>query len=311
VTLTDRQKANTKEEDPTGLLNEGFRYRDLETGVFITRDPIGNQLMMPKEKWFVDGKSVSEREYQSALMPGVAQAGNGPTKTAKDSGAEADYHVASSEGGAGPQGHMHTAAAGFPNLYTYVNENPWTFFDPEGLLSNTEEEEGYKAATAAAKLTQISSGVPASLPESMRTKTEFSGFIYKRADGQFASTPPHGGTPIETTDAQGRKSWRGSGDLGDSRSSVPKDATLVANYHSHTTSNVTPSNDPPPAQSDASTANNPRNGGHMYIGGQDGLNGRPVVNKVTPTGNGTVKTEIMKNPAPSKPAPPPPPPPAN
>ena len=25
----DRQKANTKEEDPTGLLNEGFRYRDL------------------------------------------------------------------------------------------------------------------------------------------------------------------------------------------------------------------------------------------------------------------------------------------
>jgi len=39
----DRQKANTKEEDPTGLLNEGFRYRDLETGEFITRDPIGFQ----------------------------------------------------------------------------------------------------------------------------------------------------------------------------------------------------------------------------------------------------------------------------
>jgi RHS repeat-associated protein len=40
VTL-DRQRANSKEEDPTGLLNEGFRYRDLETGTFITRDPIG------------------------------------------------------------------------------------------------------------------------------------------------------------------------------------------------------------------------------------------------------------------------------
>ena len=37
----DRQKANTKEEDPTGLLNEGMRYRDLETGVFLTRDPVG------------------------------------------------------------------------------------------------------------------------------------------------------------------------------------------------------------------------------------------------------------------------------
>jgi RHS repeat-associated protein len=44
----DRQKANTKEEDPTGLLNEGFRYRDLETGAFITRDPLG----------FVDGPNM-------------------------------------------------------------------------------------------------------------------------------------------------------------------------------------------------------------------------------------------------------------
>ena len=47
-TNPDRQQANTKEEDPTGLLNEGFRYRDLETGTFITRDPLG----------FVDGPNV-------------------------------------------------------------------------------------------------------------------------------------------------------------------------------------------------------------------------------------------------------------
>ncbi|MCC6224870.1 MAG: hypothetical protein IT195_00510, partial [Microthrixaceae bacterium] len=44
----DRQKASTKDEDPTGLLNEGFRYRDLETGAFITRDPLG----------FVDGPNL-------------------------------------------------------------------------------------------------------------------------------------------------------------------------------------------------------------------------------------------------------------
>jgi RHS repeat-associated protein len=37
----DRHRANTKEEDPTGLLNEGFRYRDMETGTFISRDPLG------------------------------------------------------------------------------------------------------------------------------------------------------------------------------------------------------------------------------------------------------------------------------
>ena len=44
----DRQKANTKEEDPSGLLNEGLRYRDLETGTFLTRDPAG----------FVDGPNL-------------------------------------------------------------------------------------------------------------------------------------------------------------------------------------------------------------------------------------------------------------
>jgi RHS repeat-associated protein len=44
----DRQAANTKEEDPTGLLNEGFRYRDLETLTFMTRDPAG----------FVDGPNL-------------------------------------------------------------------------------------------------------------------------------------------------------------------------------------------------------------------------------------------------------------
>ena len=37
----DRQMANTKDEEAElGLLNEGMRYRDLETGTFLTRDPI-------------------------------------------------------------------------------------------------------------------------------------------------------------------------------------------------------------------------------------------------------------------------------
>jgi RHS repeat-associated protein len=44
----DRQRANTKEEDPTGLLNEGYRYRDIETGVWLSRDPAG----------FVDGPNL-------------------------------------------------------------------------------------------------------------------------------------------------------------------------------------------------------------------------------------------------------------
>ena len=44
----DRQRANTKDEDPTGLLNEGMRYRDLETGTWLSRDPAG----------FIDGPNL-------------------------------------------------------------------------------------------------------------------------------------------------------------------------------------------------------------------------------------------------------------
>jgi RHS repeat-associated protein len=47
-TNIERHRACTKEQDPTGLLNEGFRYRDMETGTFISRDPLG----------FVDGPNV-------------------------------------------------------------------------------------------------------------------------------------------------------------------------------------------------------------------------------------------------------------
>ncbi|MES2708703.1 MAG: DUF5615 family PIN-like protein [Verrucomicrobiota bacterium] len=61
-----RQRASTKEEESAlGLLNEGFRWRDIRTGTFLSRDPAG----------FVDG----------------------------------------------------------PNLYSYVRQNPWSAFDPEGL----------------------------------------------------------------------------------------------------------------------------------------------------------------------------------
>jgi RHS repeat-associated protein len=73
--VTIGTQACSLEEDPTGLLNEGFRYRCLETGIFITRDPAG----------FVDG----------------------------------------------------------PNLYTYVRQNPWTMFDPEGLSEMFVNQPGY------------------------------------------------------------------------------------------------------------------------------------------------------------------------
>ncbi|GEM_PF-2480462 len=44
----DRQKSNTKDQDLHNYANEGFRWRDLETGMFFQRDPLG----------FVDGPNV-------------------------------------------------------------------------------------------------------------------------------------------------------------------------------------------------------------------------------------------------------------
>ena len=44
----DRQRSNSKDEDVPGYANEGFRFRDIETGAFISRDPAG----------FVDGPNL-------------------------------------------------------------------------------------------------------------------------------------------------------------------------------------------------------------------------------------------------------------
>ena len=86
-TNSDPHRANTKEEDIANfLLNEGHRYRDLEAGIFLTRDPAG----------FVDG----------------------------------------------------------PNLYTYVNQNPWSKFDPEGLETKKDYEEELTALRTKIKLDQ-------------------------------------------------------------------------------------------------------------------------------------------------------------
>jgi len=79
----DRQKANTKEEEKDlGLLNEGMRYRDLETGTFLTRDPLGYQdgpnvycyvQCNPITRfdpvglsWTLDTEGVTTKWYQSA-----------------------------------------------------------------------------------------------------------------------------------------------------------------------------------------------------------------------------------------------------
>lgn len=64
----DRQKMNTKDEDPTGLVNHGFRYYDLETDTWLTRDPAG----------FIDGPNlyayVQQNPWTSFDPQGLQQA---------------------------------------------------------------------------------------------------------------------------------------------------------------------------------------------------------------------------------------------
>ncbi|MES2506455.1 MAG: RHS repeat-associated core domain-containing protein [Verrucomicrobiota bacterium] len=72
----DKQRANSKDEDPTGLLNEGFRYRDLETGVWLSRDPAG----------FVDGPNLYAYVKQNpwtAFDPDGLRACGGPMPARK------------------------------------------------------------------------------------------------------------------------------------------------------------------------------------------------------------------------------------
>jgi len=135
----DRQKSNTKDEDIPGYANEGFRFRDLETGVFLTRDPIGSTLMQPGDKWFVDGAQVKQFQYARAALPRIVDhTDRDPTNTAlKTAGQsqEGTYGEAKNEGLA-ERGFWHIAEPGQPNIYSYVSNNPWTKFDPEGLYES-------------------------------------------------------------------------------------------------------------------------------------------------------------------------------
>lgn len=134
----DRQKSNTKDEDIPGYANEGFRFRDLETGMFISKDPIGYTLMQPADKWFLDGKQVSKEKYLRALYPGT-YVDTDPAKSAKTTQGEQQDHVESSlDGNAvpGKLSHWHIAEPGQPNVYAYCQDNPWSKFDPEGLFES-------------------------------------------------------------------------------------------------------------------------------------------------------------------------------
>jgi RHS repeat-associated protein len=119
----DRQKSNSKDTDPSGLVDEGFRYRDLETGMFINRDPTG----------FVDG----------------------------------------------------------PNLYTYVKQNPWTSFDPEGLqderVVGTEEDD----------ILESGAGLRNNDPElDSEGKPIFGSEEYEKENPPPTSTAPTSGKPL-------------------------------------------------------------------------------------------------------------------
>lgn len=128
-------------------------YRDLETGAFLTRDPIGNELMNPDDVWIVNGQKFEAKPSQmsdpmmiAAIMNGQNRSAN-PTQSAKDEKRSQIAAVMNSQYGGSDEGFtsvMHAVKPAQPNLYTYVNQNPWTMFDPLGLDAVPVGDGNYK-----------------------------------------------------------------------------------------------------------------------------------------------------------------------
>jgi len=117
-------------------------YRDLETGVFLSRDPSEEQQMNPDDVWIVNGQKIEAKPSQMQDPMQLAAIFNNhdnrvnPTQSAKAETGKQYEQVMQAQYGDSPQGFVsitHYVPPAKPNLYAYVQDNPWTMFDPEGL----------------------------------------------------------------------------------------------------------------------------------------------------------------------------------
>jgi hypothetical protein len=146
----DRQKSNSKDTDPSGLVDEGMRYRELETGMFINRDPAGFELMMGEDYWMINGRKVQKANSPEASLA----AASWQMSAAKDQSRGSAPTMSASAAAGGEDSddskfyeRVHVAGGAEPNLYTYVRQNPWTGFDPEGLATVTITDTNDKTTT--------------------------------------------------------------------------------------------------------------------------------------------------------------------
>lgn len=114
-TNQDKQRANSKDEDPTGLLNEGFRYRDIETGVWLSRDPAG----------FVDGPNlyayVKQNPWSKFDPLGLAEIEIDQTNPAFAAAAQAQMN--GETGGSPTARNLQAAAHALPNKIKVVPQS--------------------------------------------------------------------------------------------------------------------------------------------------------------------------------------------
>jgi hypothetical protein len=134
----DRQKDNSKDTDPTGLINDGDRYSCIENGmrIFLTRDPMGTELMMGDDYWIINGRKA----YKSSSASGSANFAVGQMGATKDENKSAAPVMSAAAVATGDAGgdskfyeRIHVPGIAQPNLYAYCGQNPWTRFDPFGL----------------------------------------------------------------------------------------------------------------------------------------------------------------------------------
>ena len=137
----DRQKDNSKDVDPWGGINDGDRYSVIEgepsgLRVFLTRDPMGTELMMGDDYWMINGRKV----YKTTSGESSATAASQRMAVTKDQNKGAAPTISASAVANGDDAgdskfyeRVHVPGIAEPNLYAYCGQNPWTRFDPLGL----------------------------------------------------------------------------------------------------------------------------------------------------------------------------------
>jgi len=295
----DRQKANSKDEDPTGLLNEGFRYRDLEAGVFITRDPLGfvngpnTYTYVNQNPWtYFDPQGLEKKKKKNKKPkddgdPGGSDAAGGTTgQAAKDDAIDSGKNggtAGKSESKNSSNGNSRSSSSGENSdqeankINNETRDNNQSSESPSGAASDNNPE----FHDVALKATFDAATKAKEFNEGRVGQTEFGGALFENAsiDQELFDKPKFEATPLVPSQVMVDKNGNAFNAISKSirEAFVPLDAKVVGGFHAHTSS----SDFSPPTESDYSAAK----GTYEYVGRSFDSDGRLNIDRINPNGS--------------------------